>query len=144
MFISSQESSHRMKMLQFNTNGILLKTFHKNPGYTIFNIRIYEHLRLDDDPKIQCKNYMKPKDYAEVVWSICNVLQYFHFQCLDEDFKDQVMNALNCSPPYITDKKDLWCKESMNMSLDAESLLIQINNGKMQSKTCLPPCKITR
>ena len=68
MFISSQESSHRMKMLQFNTNGILLKTFHKNPGYTIFNIRIYEHLRLDDDPKIQCKNYMKPKEYAEVVW----------------------------------------------------------------------------
>ena len=66
MFMSSQESSHRLKMLQFNTNGVLIKATRKNPGYKVFNLKIHEHLRLENDPKVQCRNYQNPRDFIEV------------------------------------------------------------------------------
>ena len=66
MFLSNQESFHKFKMLQFNTNGILLKAVRKKPGYKVFKIKIHDHVRLEEDPKIQCRNYMYKSDYSKV------------------------------------------------------------------------------
>ena len=148
MFISSQESSHRLKLLQYNTNGVMIKGSINNPGYKVYNIKIHEHLRLEDDPKVHCRNYHNPKDYAEVQNYISIIitiaLPITLFQCLDEDFENQFMNAMNCSPPYITEKKNLWCREAVNMSPGAASLVSKFSDGRKQSERCLPPCKVTR
>ena len=67
IFLSNQESFHKLKMHQFNTNGIILKTFKKDSGYKVFKVRIHDHIHLEEDSKIQCKNYKKKTDYAEVI-----------------------------------------------------------------------------
>ena len=66
MFLSNMESFHKFKMLQFNTNGILLKAVRNKPGYKVFKIRIHDHIRLEEDPKIQCRNYINMNDYSKV------------------------------------------------------------------------------
>ena len=66
------------------------------------------------------------------------------FQCLDEDFEGQFIKALNCSPPYITENKKVWCREAVNISPTASSLLFKFGDGRKKSERCLPPCKVTR
>ena len=54
------------------------------------------------------------------------------------------MKSLNCSPPYITSDKHLWCKEKHQFSKEAKSLIWDINNARLDDGQCHPPCKFTK
>ena len=63
----------------------------------------------------------------------------FSFQCLDKEYLNQAIKALNCSPPYITSNKSLWCKE--NMVFGENDFLLQIEDDRVSDGRCLKPCK---
>ena len=65
IFLSNQESFHKFNMLQFNTNGILLKAYKNKPGYKVFRTRIHDHIRLEEDPNISCKDYKNKIEYSK-------------------------------------------------------------------------------
>ena len=50
--------------MQFNTNGILLKAYKNKPGYKVFRTRIHDHIRLEEDPNISCKDYKNKIEYS--------------------------------------------------------------------------------
>ena len=54
------------------------------------------------------------------------------------------MKSLNCSPPYITSDKHLWCKEKLQLSKEAKSLIWNINNARLDDGQCHPPCEFTK
>ena len=54
------------------------------------------------------------------------------------------MKTLNCSPPYITNDKQLWCKEKLQFSVEAKSLIWDINNARLDDGQCHPPCEFTK
>ena len=145
IFLSNQESFHKFKMLEFNTNGILLKAYQKKPGDTIFRIKIHDHIRLEEDPKIQCKVYQKKLDYSKVkIFITFHIFFDCFFQCLNDDFKKQALNTFNCSPPYITDDKNHWCTSLKNLSSKQNERLYEYIALKMESKNCFSPCKLTK
>ena len=53
------------------------------------------------------------------------------------------MRVYNCSPPYITDKKNLWCKEKFKNSKEAQELNWNFCNKRMDQGKCYPPCEFT-
>ena len=65
-------------------------------------------------------------------------------QCLDDDFRNQALDTFNCSPPYFTDDKNLWCRMEMNQTLKQRTLLSEYVDSRMESIMCPPPCKLTK
>ena len=66
MYFVSQESYHILKL---NTNGIPMTVESKYKGYVKFEVGVQNIINMADDPKIKCKNYIKPNDYDEVSMS---------------------------------------------------------------------------
>ena len=66
MYLSSQEESHIFKLNNFNTNSPL-KSFLSKRGYALYNAKLYEEILLENDPKVQCRNYVEKYGYAEVL-----------------------------------------------------------------------------
>ena len=63
MYFVSQELYNILKL---NTNGIAMTADSKIKGYVKFEASVQNIRNLEDDPKIKCKNYMKPNGYDEV------------------------------------------------------------------------------
>ena len=76
--------------------------------------------------------------YTNKIFFNCSI------QCLDDDFRNQALDAFNCSPPYITDEKNLWCTSEMNITLKQKKLLSEYVDSRMESIMCPPPCKLTK
>ena len=130
MFFSSQESSHIQKLNKFNTFGNYLKTSKNDSGYAMYNVKLHEDIQLEDDPKTNCKNYQDKRGYAK---------------CLNDEYLKQSLYALNCTPPYITDTSEFWCREKLNLSSsEAKSFLWQFRNSRKNDGQCLPPCNTTK
>ena len=66
MYFSSKETSHIFKLKKFNTHGIYLKMHLDTPGSKYYTVKIDEEYDLEEDPKVQCKNYKTRNGYAEV------------------------------------------------------------------------------
>ena len=88
-------------------------------------------IHLKGDPKFPCRNY----DAGE------------YHQCLEEEYSRQFVSILNCSLPWISEKRDVWCKDNLNISDQIigqhYNLIDQVSYGKADIGTCLSPCKIT-
>ena len=82
----------------------------------MYIVKLNEDIQLEDDPKTNCKNYKEKRGYAK---------------CLNEEYLKQSLSALNCTPPYITDKSEFWCREKLNLSsYEAKSFLWQFRNSR--------------
>ena len=46
----------------------------------------------------------------------------FH-ECLERDFLKRNYKFLNCSPPWMTETVDLWCRGKMNITKNAEEFV---------------------
>ena len=66
LLLSSQKTYHKDKLSQFNTNGITLKIYVEKPGYALYRVKLHEEFQLEEDPKINCRNYDSPNDYEKV------------------------------------------------------------------------------
>ena len=54
------------------------------------------------------------------------------------------MTALNCTPPYITDNKKIWCQERIDLSPKAKSFLADLRNNRLEKGECYQPCRFTQ
>ena len=71
MYFVSQELYNILKL---NTNGITMTADSRIKGYAKFEASAQNIINLEDDPKIKCKNYMKPNGYNEVIFTFSNIV----------------------------------------------------------------------
>ena len=51
---------------RFNLDGVELKTSIKEPGYKLYDLKIYKEIYLEDHDNFRCKNYANFGDYNSV------------------------------------------------------------------------------
>ena len=66
----------------------------------------------------------------------------YHLQCIDKEYLSQALKLMNCSPPYLTKDKLLWCEENVNISsTNVKNFLWKFGGGIMDDGNCLIPCQ---
>ena len=60
-----------------------------------YKIKILEDQKLEEDPNYPCIDYDVIGEYS---------------QCLEEEILRQNSYFINCTPPWMTNNQDLWCK----------------------------------
>ena len=66
-------------------------------------------------------------------------------QCLDDEYLGQALRTMNCSPPYLTDQRQLWCDKNVDkLSKEAEEFIWKFSNTWMDDGNCLPPCTFVK
>ena len=66
------------------------------------------------------------------------------FQCLNTEYLNHELSVHNCSSPYITDKKELWCKGKSEATSDVQIVMNwKFCNARMDNDHCYPPCQYT-
>ena len=99
MFLSDQEAASLIKPQKFTIHGPPIKSSSKLLVYQKYTIRILQKIHLENDPHFQCKNYNHVGEYNT---------------CLEEEYTRQSLEILNCTPPWMTDNHDVWCKLNVN------------------------------
>ena len=64
-------------------------------GYLNYKLEIKEELHLEDNPNYPCINYKVEGEYHK---------------CLENEIIGNLFNYINCTPPWMTDNKQLWCQ----------------------------------
>ena len=106
--LSDQLSTTFFHRDKFNTYGPRLKFSKDNLGYHTYRIQIHEERHIQDENLVSCLTYPKPGEFHE---------------CLERDFLKQNSKFLNCSPPWMTETVDLWCRGKMNITKNAEEFV---------------------
>ena len=105
----------------------------KDGGFEKYRVQFTEETHLEGDPKFSCTDYVMPQDYD---------------QCLEAEYVRQTLLLLNCTPPWLTDNQDLWCKDRLNIfDQQADQIdlhLEKILDGNFPSGNCFKPCKFMR
>ena len=69
-------------------------------------------------------------------------------QCLDKEYLQQTKAILNCTPPYVTNDKQYWCKENLNLKYKGKNEVVsyiwKFINKLIKADSCPIPCKSTR
>ena len=64
------------------------------------------------------------------------------------EYVGQTLRLLNCSPPWLTERQDLWCGDRLNLSTElADTIDLHFDSildGKAPSGNCLKPCKFIK
>ena len=98
-----------------------------------------------------CLHY-KINEYDKVWYNIdllsmtyLNVV--FPFQCLEREFVSQQLRKINCTPPWMTPRRSLWCQSSQKVSKETRKSIgdftMEITKGKANLGTCGPLCNKT-
>ena len=103
-------------------------------GYMVYRVKITEDIRLENDPHYPCIDYKIMGEYAECVEN----------EIIEENFK-----YLNCTPPWMTEDEDLWCKgrREYNSTLMEEKhkrFVTKLGMIEAKSELCSVPCKVKR
>ena len=103
-------------------------------GIMNYKVKVLEIENLQGDPENLCINYMSKDVYGK---------------CLETEILKQNSKFLNCSPPWMTDKEDHWCKgnyqfESYESYSNYLAFLNEIGISDMDPGKCLVPCKTRR
>ena len=72
-----------------------------HPGLKKYRIKVLEEIHLEDDPNFPCRKYIYNGEYN---------------QCLEDEYTRQSLDLLNCTPPWMTNNQNLWCKHNLNLS----------------------------
>ena len=132
MLLSDRESAAFFMMNKFNLEGSQLLSQQQKAGQEKYKIKIIEELHKENDPNYSCRNYL-PEEYE---------------RCLEAEFIRQTLRLLNCTPPWMTNSRDLWCPGRLYLSqnlTDRMTLLFDtILHGTAEVGRCLVPCRQTR
>ena len=101
MFLSDYKTASQIKQQKFTIEGSPLRSLTKQHGYQKYTIRVLKHIHPENDPQFPCKKHDYKGEYN---------------QCLEEEFTRQSLKILNCTPPWMTDNQDIWCKHNVNLS----------------------------
>ena len=105
-----------------------------NSGFMKYKVKIIEEERLEDDPKYPCIDYKTRGLYAK---------------CVENEIVRQQTEFLNCTPPWMTDSEDHWCKgkfgfESITTRENYIRFMMDISDGEANYRKCLVPCKVKK
>ena len=100
LFLSNREESNDFHIKSFNMQHDQLKTLKSELGYVLYDLEVHENLYLENNGNYQCQ-YYKPGDY--------------NF-CLNKEYLKQQLSILNCTPPWLTSRQDLWCQNLMKLN----------------------------
>ena len=98
MFLSDPKAESLVKSQKFTMEGPPLKSNDKRAAYQKYTVRVLKFLNLENDPHFPCKDYENDGEYN---------------QCLEEEYTRQTFALLNCTPPWMTDNQDIWCKQNV-------------------------------
>ena len=136
ILLSNRESASFFNQLNFNIEGAPLVAAADPPGYNLYMLKLVEKFHIENDPLYQCKDYPKFGDYEA---------------CQEKMYVLQTRNILNCSPPWLTDNRDIWCLDHLTLPQDKRDELdvlldsIMNNQPNLQTKlTCPIPCRQTK
>ena len=84
---------------------------------------------MENDPQYPCNVYEENGDYHK---------------CLENDFVEQNLLLLNCTPPWMTENEELWCREkrtfgSKDNKTMFDNFIHSLSFGSAVSK-CPVPC----
>ena len=99
IIFSEQKSALIVQQPKFISDGMQLKFSIDHPGLIKYRIKVLEEIHLEDDPNFPCRNYKYNGEYN---------------QCLEDEYTRQSLEILNCTPPWMTDNHDVWCKLNVN------------------------------
>ena len=101
----------------------------KPNGSTVYRVEISQTVHMDNDPSYPCRTYSAPGEYH---------------QCLEHDFVGQSLEMMNCTPPWLTSNKSLWCQDQLQLQQDVYDkfgfLVRELSFGDAISKNCPVPC----
>ena len=100
-YISDTKSATFFEPQKFAIEGPKLNCFIRRPGWIDYKVKVLEEIHLEDDPHFPCRNYEYDGEYNE---------------CLEEEYTRQSLQLLNCTPPWMTDNQDIWCKHQIKVS----------------------------
>ena len=66
ILLSDRDSENIFHKDRFNLDGVELKTTAKEPGYKLYDLKIYKEIYLEDHDNFRCKNYAHYGDYNSV------------------------------------------------------------------------------
>ena len=103
-------------------------------GFFEYTVQINEEEKLENDPAYPCINYEVGGEYAK---------------CRETEMVRKNSKYVNCTPPWMTDNEDLWCKGRFRLAhhvpvLKYIGFLSEIRMSTLKSGKCLIPCKIKR
>ena len=91
------------------------------------SLKVHEENHINDENLFPCVTQTHKEPYE------------FH-KCLEKNFLNQNSKFLNCSPPWMTETHDLWCKDKVNFTKEATEFFKFIINGSGEERKCPPPC----
>ena len=98
-----------------------------------YKVAIMEDEKLEGDPKYPCIDYARG-EYAK---------------CVENEMVGKVFRFLNCTPPWMTDNQDFWCKGKIQFASEMskefyQSLIADIISSDADYGKCLEPCKVKK
>lgn len=66
ILLSDRDSENIFHKDRFNLDGVELKTSIKDPGYKLYDLKIYKEIYLEDHDNFRCRNYANFGDYNSV------------------------------------------------------------------------------
>ena len=132
IILSDQTSSSIFQLHKFNMEGSPLEVSMKEEGYRKYRLKMFEEIHVEADPKFPCRMYQFAGEYD---------------QCLEAEYVRQSQALLSCTPPWMTDRQEVWCPPALQISQHTadimELLFDSIIDGKAQVGQCLVPCITT-
>ena len=101
-------------------------------GRNSYKLKIHRDISLESDPNSDCVDYKKSGDYDK---------------CLEAEIINQMMQFANCTPPWMTENDDLWCKKehaSSLMEINTKfflNFINDLNSGQVDHGKCSTPCR---
>ena len=136
IFLSNRESASFFNQLNFNIEGSPLEAAADPPGYNLYILKLAEKFHIEKDPLYKCKDYSHYGDYDA---------------CLEKMYILQTRDIMNCTPPWLTDKQDVWCFDNLRLSKDKTAELdllldsIMNNQANLETKLSCPiSCRETK
>ena len=101
----------------------------KDKGFMNYKVQLTEDEKLEDDPAYHCIDYKVGGKYAD---------------CIESEIVKQNFEYLNCTPPWMTEKRDLWCngKNQKVNWMKYVKFLSEVSISESNPGKCLVPCKV--
>ena len=101
-------------------------------GLNNYKLKIHREISLESDPQSNCYDYPEAGDYNK---------------CLEAEIIKQMNHFVNCTPPWMTENENLWCRKEHAPDLkniDPRYYLEFMNDlisGQFDPGKCSAPCR---
>ena len=129
-FMSEKSSFTKFKLHERHMNGDKIYR-PQNRLLGFYKIKIFQKIQMENDPNYPCIDYRSHGDYDK---------------CIEDELVKKNFQMLSCTPPWLTNKEELWCNGNVSTELIGEEKLRyqyfirSIVFGVGDVKNCPRPC----